>query len=130
MCVHAKPLQSYLNLCHPMDWSRQAYLSMGFSRQEYWSRLPCPPPGDFPDPGREPTSYIQVDSLPLVSPGKPTVSPQLAYVKRLLVNIHQDSEPTTRYNPFSGIIYNTLNRHFNFTHICSHVGHSVYKGTP
>ena len=34
----------------------QAPLSMGFSRQEYWSGLLCPPPGDFPDPGMEPTS--------------------------------------------------------------------------
>ena len=31
-------------------------LSMGFPRQEYWSGLPCPPPGDLPDPGTEPTS--------------------------------------------------------------------------
>ena len=35
---------------------RQASLSMGFPRQEYWSGLPCPPPGDFPDPGIELTS--------------------------------------------------------------------------
>ena len=34
----------------------QAPLSMGFSRQEYWSGLPCPPPGDLPDPGIELTS--------------------------------------------------------------------------
>ena len=31
-------------------------LSMGFSRQEYWNRLPCPPSGDLPDPGIEPVS--------------------------------------------------------------------------
>ena len=31
--------------------ARQAHLSMGFSRQEYRSGLPCPPPGDLPDPG-------------------------------------------------------------------------------
>ena len=36
----------------------QAPLSMGFSRQEYWSGLPCPPPGDLPDPGIEPTSFM------------------------------------------------------------------------
>ena len=36
--------------------ARQAPLSTGFSRQEYWSGLPCPPPGDLPDPGIEPTS--------------------------------------------------------------------------
>ena len=33
---------------------RQAPLSKGFSRQEYWSRLPCPPPGNLPDPGIKP----------------------------------------------------------------------------
>ena len=36
--------------------ARQAPLSMAFSRQEYWSGLPCSPPGDLPDPGIEPTS--------------------------------------------------------------------------
>ena len=36
----------------------QAPLSIGFSRQEYWSGLPCPPPGDLPIPGIEPTSLM------------------------------------------------------------------------
>ena len=36
----------------------QAPLSMGFSRQEYWSGLPFPPPGDLPDPGIEPVSLM------------------------------------------------------------------------
>ena len=44
-----------------------APLSMGFFRQEYWSGLPFPPPGDLPDPGTEPVSLVtpelQVDSL-------------------------------------------------------------------
>ena len=35
-----------------------APLSKGFSRQEYWSGLPCPPPGDLPDPGTEPNSLM------------------------------------------------------------------------
>ena len=41
-----------------ISWTvaRQAPLSMGFSRQEYWSGLPCPPPGDLPNPGIEPVS--------------------------------------------------------------------------
>ena len=46
----------------------QAPLSRGFSRQEYWSGLPCPPPGDLPDPGIESmslTSPALVGSLPL-----------------------------------------------------------------
>ena len=42
----------------------QAPLSMEFSRQEYWSGLPCPPPGDLPDPEIEPVSpALQADSL-------------------------------------------------------------------
>ena len=36
--------------------ARQAPLSMGFSRQEYWSGLPCPPSGDLPEPAMEPVS--------------------------------------------------------------------------
>ena len=36
----------------------QAPLSMGFSRQEYWNEFPCPPPGDLPNPGIEPTSAV------------------------------------------------------------------------
>ena len=45
---------------------------MGFSRQEYWSQLPCPPPGNLPNPGIEPRSpALQADSLPAEPPGKP-----------------------------------------------------------
>ena len=58
--------------CDPVDCSRRAPLSMGFSRQEYWSGLPCPPPGDLPNPGTEPRSPgLQADSLPSEPPGKP-----------------------------------------------------------
>ena len=53
----------------------QAPLSMVFSRQEWWSRLPCPPPGDLPKPGIEPmspvTPTLQVNFLPLSHRGKP-----------------------------------------------------------
>ena len=46
--------------------------SMEFSRQEYWSGLPYPSPGDLPDPGIEPTSpALQADALPSEPPGKP-----------------------------------------------------------
>ena len=38
--------------------AHQAPLSMGFSRQEFWSGFPCPPPGDLPNPGTEPMSLI------------------------------------------------------------------------
>ena len=48
---------------YPARWTlwtvaRQAPLSMGFSRQEYWSGLPFPPPGDLPDPGIKPESLM------------------------------------------------------------------------
>ena len=55
----------------PWTVAHQAPLSMGFSRQGYWSGLPCPPPGDLPNPGIEPRSpTLQADSLPSEPPGK------------------------------------------------------------
>ena len=52
-------------LATPRTVACQAPLSMGFSRQEYWSGLPLPSPGDLPDPGIEPGSpALQTDSLP------------------------------------------------------------------
>ena len=50
--------QSCLTLCNPWAVARQAPLSMKFSRQESWSGLPFPPPGDFPDPGIEPLCLL------------------------------------------------------------------------
>ena len=59
-------------------------LSMGFSRQEYWSPLPFPSPGDLPDPRIEPRSpVLQVDSLPSDPPGKPLYSTAAAAAKSL-----------------------------------------------
>ena len=51
VCAHANSLQSRLSLCDAMNYGHHSLLSMGYSRQEYWSGLPCPPPGDLPDPG-------------------------------------------------------------------------------
>ena len=55
--------------------ARRASLSMGFSRQEYWSGVPCPPPGDLPNRGMEPSSpatpVLQTDSLVLSHQGSP-----------------------------------------------------------
>ena len=49
---------------------RQAPLSMKFFRQEYWSGLPCPSPGNLPDPGIKPRSpALWMDSLPPQPPG-------------------------------------------------------------
>ena len=58
----------------PWTVARQAPLFMGFSRQEYWSGLPCPAPGDLPNPVIEPTSFCllhwQAAPLPLMPPGE------------------------------------------------------------
>ena len=64
--------QSCPILCDPMDCiAYQAPLSMGFSRQECWSGLPFPSPGDLPEPGNEPGSpALQADTLPSEPPGK------------------------------------------------------------
>ena len=51
--------QSYLTLCDPMDCSRQAPLSKGFSKQGYWSGLPFPSPGDFPAQGLNPSLHCR-----------------------------------------------------------------------
>ena len=66
MCTRG---QSCLTLSTSETVAHQVPLSMGFSRQEYWSVLSFPPPGDLPNPGIEPTSPVflhwLVDSLPL-----------------------------------------------------------------
>ena len=76
----------YMLSCFSRAWlsatlwtvAHQAPLSMGFSRQEYWSGLPCLPPQDLPHPGIEPTSLttpaLQADSLPLSHWGRPLVT--------------------------------------------------------
>ena len=62
------------NSATPWTVAHQAPLSLEFSRQEYWSGLPCPSPGDLPDPGTKPSSpVLQVDSLPAEPQGKPTL---------------------------------------------------------
>jgi len=57
---------------NPWTVARQAPLSMGFSKQEYWSRLPLPTPGNLDDPRIKPGSpAFQADSLPSEPPKKP-----------------------------------------------------------
>ena len=64
--------KSCLTLAIPWTVTCQAPLSMGFSRQEYWSGLPFPSPRDLPDPGIEPRSpSLQADSVLSDLPGKP-----------------------------------------------------------
>ena len=56
----------YPTLATPWTVACQAPPSVGISRQQYWSRLPFPSPGDLPDPGIKPRSpALQADSLPI-----------------------------------------------------------------
>ena len=81
VCVHAQLLQLCLTLCH-------APLSMGFSRQEYWSGFPCIPPGDLPNPGIKPGSpALQVDSLPLSHEGDPHIHISIFFFLRFFSHI-------------------------------------------
>ena len=70
----------------PWTVAHQAPPSMGFSRQEYWSGMPFPSPGDLPGPGIEPRSLaLQADALTAEPPGKPHVhiTPVAQMVKNL-----------------------------------------------
>ena len=74
--------------CDPWTVAHQAPLSMGFSRQEYWSGLSFPPPGDLPDPGTEPwPPALQADSLLSEPPEKPKIK-KLAHENELFNSFH------------------------------------------
>ena len=65
---------------------------MGFSRQEYWNELPCPPPRDLPNLGMEPMSpALQAVSLPLEPPGKPSME-CYSVIKRNELSSHEKTQ--------------------------------------
>ena len=80
--MNVKSLSRVRLFATPWTVAHQALPSTGFSRQEYWSGLPFPSPGDLPDPGielRSPT--LQADALTSEPPGKPhhsTGPPQMS----------------------------------------------------
>ena len=68
-CVLCLVVQLCPTLCDRMDSNPPGSSVHGFLRQEYWSELPCPPPGDLPNPGIKPGSpALQADSLPAELP--------------------------------------------------------------
>ena len=80
--VKVKVIQLCLTLVTPCTVACQALLSMEFSRQEYWSGLPFPFPGDLPDPRIEPKSpALQANSLPTELWGKPIRVVSSAYLR-------------------------------------------------
>ena len=106
VCYNGMARASMLNhvwLCVTL-WTvaHQAPLSMGFSRQEYWSGLPFPTPGDLPDPGIEPMSPVspalQADALQLSHLGSPCVTKKKKKKtnkpKNFLLNFYLKPNPT------------------------------------
>ena len=86
MCV-CLVAQLCLTLLTPWTLAHQASLSIGFSRQEYWSELPFPSPGDLPDPGIERGSpTLQADSLLPEPPGKPYILSSSVQFSRSVVS--------------------------------------------
>ena len=74
----------------PRTAAHQAPLSMGFSRQEHWSRLPFPSPGHFPYPGIEPVSPALAGRfLTTEPPGKPQSGSTVNYLDICLLSSHQ-----------------------------------------
>ena len=77
MCVcaraHArtKSLQSFLTLCSAMDRSPPGSSGHGILHAEYWSKLSFPPPGDLPDPGVKPISYVSCTGRRVLKPAPP-----------------------------------------------------------
>ena len=89
-------------------WStaHQAPLSMGFSRQEYCSGLPFPPPGDLPDSGIEPQSPVsQADSLLAEPPEKTPKQPTASKSKELLLENSIIRKVRSRRNFLSGTYF-------------------------
>ena len=89
--VKVKPLSRVRLFATLWTVAYQAPPSVGFSRQEYWSGLPFPSPGDLPDPGIEPGSpTLQADALLSEPPGGPG-SKQLEGVLKNIKKIQQNS---------------------------------------
>ena len=94
----------------PWTLAYQAPLSMEFSRQEYWSGLPFPSPGDLPDPGMEPGSPTwqadpsrprdgaQADALPPEPAGKPQVREGERNVDKILEVLTTNEKPDKFYS--------------------------------
>ena len=77
--MHAQLLSCVQLFVIPCVVVHQAPLSMGFFRQEYWSGLPFPPPGDLPNPGIEPISAVLADEFFTTAlHGKPQLSKSIA----------------------------------------------------
>ena len=90
-----------LALCNPMDYSPPVSLSMGFPRQEYWSGMPFPSPGDLPYTGIEPASLVLAGRFFITEPpGKPITYNNEYNFLCVLLYIRYHSKPFACIIPF------------------------------
>ena len=96
----------------------QASLSMEFSRQEYWSGLPCPSPGDLPSPGiKLGSSALQADSVLLSHQG----SPWEKYILCILIIIYLDKDGKRNQRNVKGyfwVIHIIYERYVPILYVC------------
>ena len=85
---------SHVRLCVTL-WivDHQASLSMGFPKQEYWSGLPCPPPGDLPDPRIKPESHVSCIGRRVLYHQRHLGSPRLKFRKYLMMTTAHSCHP-------------------------------------
>ena len=93
--MHAQFFQSCLTLCDAMTVARQAPLSMGLSRYEYWSGLPCPPPGDLPDPGIKTESLMSPALAGRFFPTEPPGKVLSMLYRGSIVHLRQSPAPNS-----------------------------------
>ena len=113
---------SHVRLCATL-WTvdHPAPLSMGFSRQEYWSGLPFPSPGDLPDPGIKPRSpTLQADSLPSEPLGKPrSIVHNCSKVEIIQMSINWWMGKQNLVHPYNKILFG--NKEKFSTHLCTNM---------
>ena len=98
--------------------AHQDPLSMGFSRQEYWSGLPCPSSGDLPDPGIEPASLmspaLQADSLSTELPGKADLWMWKVNIASTVISLwmESNSDGLRNYDHMTWLLWDAYSFHF------------------
>ena len=131
MKVKVKSLSRVRLFATPWTVGHQAPASMGFPRQEYWSGLPIPSPGDLPDPETEPGSpTLQADALTSEPPGKPNgIIPCIlvSLVAELVMNLPANTGNIRDVGSVSGLKRSPGEGNGNSLH-CSCMENSMDRG--
>ena len=121
--VKVKSLSHIRLFATPWTVAYQTPQSMEFSRQEYWSGLPSPSPGDLPNPGIEPRSpALQADALPSEPPGKP-------FFKAVCINPNLLIYPFSPYSLVTVSLFSTSIENLYFCFINKFI-YTLFKNIP